>query len=483
MHDSASVPRSRSPAASCIAQPGLALATSPCPLARSRRPCRAQLARHLGLQHVVEARGAAAAVAVRRGRRPRSPGCCPAPHAAAPTWILRAQRVTRVVIRDTFDAGDVRRGARIPVSCEELHRVAHTSRSRRAPVVRAADRRISSRCAPHPAALTTTGRRPRRRRRTVPCAPAIARRRGVRCARGARRNTPGPRDHDAPAVARRTRIVARFTRAEPPVLHAAGEQRDRSRRCPEASVTRGSDVTSSATECEGASARCASGGAGVTSGSSAVAAASGHPRGEHTVEPEPSQDGEFGATAIGFDLRPGPLHHPAERHVGGAHVLARAAGETQVHERHERVVDDRRGPRRPRASPRSGPVERRTPRRSAGRSGSAGGTGRTRRSVAMSGSEGASPGCQSVRTLPARARGIGCLPGRSRRRAPHRGAGGADRSHVAVGHQIPPQPRPGASTPAGSNASLSRRWTAAAERDGSRARPDPGRPARCRPAP
>ena len=63
---------------------------------------------------------------------------------------------------------------------------------------------------------------------------------------------------------------------------------------------------------------------------------------QHPVEPEPMQQPRP-AGARRLDLLAGGLHHPAEGNVRGADVLTRAAHETPVHERGERVVEIRAG--------------------------------------------------------------------------------------------------------------------------------------------
>ena len=59
--------------------------------------------------------------------------------------------------------------------------------------------------------------------------------------------------------------------------------------------------------------------------------------GEHPMESEPP-DEPCTQGSERLDLLPGRLHHPAERDVGGAHVLACSAHETEIHEALEGLV-------------------------------------------------------------------------------------------------------------------------------------------------
>ena len=62
--------------------------------------------------------------------------------------------------------------------------------------------------------------------------------------------------------------------------------------------------------------------------------------GEHPVEAEPPDEPRAPGPER-LDLLSGRLHHPAERNVRGAHVLACPAHEAEVHEVLEGPVRDR----------------------------------------------------------------------------------------------------------------------------------------------
>ena len=150
------------------------------------------------------------------------------------------------------------------------------------------------------------------------------------------------RDDHAPAVAREHAYRRSIDRAVPAVLHASREHGDGAshpdpgrrlghvREWPrQVAEARPRDERSHAPAQEGTRERHEH---GTGSDDPAV--------GEHYVEAEPSQ-GALATGAYRFDLRAGALHHPAERDVRRADVLACPARQAEVHERGERVVDRR----------------------------------------------------------------------------------------------------------------------------------------------
>ena len=121
------------------------------------------------------------------------------------------------------------------------------------------------------------------------------------------------------------------------------------------SVTRGSRANGEVRR--GASARIRRGRNGRATGWRNVATRKEGGVRQHDVEAEPPQE-PCAAAAERLHLDARPLHHPAERHVRRADVLAGATHQAEVHEARERVVDDRR-PLRDRAHRRDPPARRR----------------------------------------------------------------------------------------------------------------------------
>jgi hypothetical protein len=138
------------------------------------------------------------------------------------------------------------------------------------------------------------------------------------------------RDDDAPAVAREHPDRRSVHRAEPPILHAAGEDRPVPRASPLGSVTRGTWRPRVALGTRASVRRDRN---AEPSGWTSPRLTRTQPR-QRDLEAEPPHEPPL--PPLRLDLDAGRLHQPAERHVRGACLLAGAAHEAEVHEGRER---------------------------------------------------------------------------------------------------------------------------------------------------
>jgi hypothetical protein len=208
----------------CIVQPVFALATTSRAGRRDRLGlAAAELRRHLGFEHVVEAGGAAAHVAARhvehldvldraeQGTR-------------LVAEVLHAERVARVVVRDAPVPGPAAGRPCEPLVVQELHHVAHLRRERASLVgrdqvaellqVRAASRRVRH----HDVDAGERTEVPLGEPSRGVQAPVVRGQRAAACL--------GTRHHHPPPVPGQDTDRGAVHFAEPSILHAAAQQRD-----------------------------------------------------------------------------------------------------------------------------------------------------------------------------------------------------------------------------------------------------------------
>ncbi len=203
------------------------------------------------------------------------------------------------------------------------------------------------RCAPQPAAFVTTTSTPANARRLRSASARAVSSRPLWAARAPQHDLRARDDH-APPVPRQHPDRREVHPAEPSILHAAAQQRDGP-----ALLADGRRFAREAAEQRGTLR-----GERADAFREREARERLHRRGEpqqllprqRDVEPEPPEEPR--------PSRPQRLHldactldHPSERHVRRTDVLARAAGEAEIHEARERLVGFGRARRRPNASP------------------------------------------------------------------------------------------------------------------------------------
>ena len=317
----------------CIVQPGVRARHD---LGAGRRDrlglAAAELRRHLGFEHLVEAGGAAAHVPVRHVEHLDALDRAEQ-GARLVAEVLHAERVARVVVRDARESGSAPRRPCEPLIVQELHHVAHLRRERASLVGRDQVAELLQVCAASRRVRhhdVDTGERTE--------VPLGERSRGVEApvVRGERATTClGTRHLHPPPVPGQDTDRGAVHLAEPSILHAAAQQRDgsptltgRLRHAGEAAEQLGSFRSEGPDPFREREARDR-------------LYRRGEPQQllprERDVEPEPTQEpGPSRPERLHLDAR--ALDHPAERHVRGTDVLARPARETQVHEARERLV-------------------------------------------------------------------------------------------------------------------------------------------------